>query len=244
MKKILTVLFAGLLITVCLCGCVSINFTGLDAVVGKGVPEKYSFTVGDFNEIYIEMFCNIEYYAGDSGVVTLEIQPNLTEYVTVENTGGVLNVRATRSISWSEKAPVLTVSIPTLKGVTYAGAGDFKTHDIIQADSFSLIMSGAGSVNAGLDVNELFVSLSGAGHAEFSGNADYADINLLGAGGIDAMALQTADARVAISGVGSVRVNCSENLRIIASGLGSVEYSGSAKVDIKNEGLTSIKKIG
>jgi len=227
-------------------GCVSVNFSPLwgDGVTGSGSLEAYNFSVGEITDIKVQLHCDINYYSSPSDTVKLEIQPNLCEYISVEESGGVLTVRATRNINWSGKTPVLTVGASTLNSLSLAGAGVFTAHDTITADSFALSVDGAGKGIAELDVINLSVNMTGAASFELRGRADVADINLAGAGTAEALSLQTRDATINISGVGTVKLSCSENLSINAGGMGTVEYKGSPSVSLDNDGLVSVKKVG
>ncbi|MCL1873105.1 MAG: DUF2807 domain-containing protein [Clostridiales bacterium] len=213
-------------------------------VVAQGGVESYDFEVGDFTEIRIDAFCNIEYYATPSDTVTLKIQPNFRDYIVVEESDGVLVVRSTRNINWSNQtAPVLTVSMPALKKVTLNGAGGFIAHDIIKTDSFNLVINGAGDGKYKLDVNSLQVDLFGAGDCELSGSANIAKLSLFGAGNLEALSLITREASVNLFGVGDIGINCSEDLKINATGVGSVEYKGSPSVDINKGKMVSVRKL-
>jgi hypothetical protein len=213
-------------------------------LVGVGDLENYTFSVGEITDINIELYCDVYYYSDPMDTVTLEIQPNLRDYIFVEESGGVLTVRATRSINWVGKTPVLTVGSSTLNSLSLLGAGAFTANDTIIADSFTLKMAGAGKGVAELDVGSLSVNKTGAGSFEFRGRADTADLKLAGAGTIDALPLQTHYATVNLSGVGIVRLGCSESLSIDAGGMGSVEYRGSPNVQLNKDGLVSVKKVG
>ena len=245
MKKVILLILCMMLSTVFLTGCVMINFSpgSYGVVQGKGVPETYTYYVGDFTEIRVELLCDIEYYSAPSDAVTLEIQPNLKEYMVVEESGGVLTVRSTKNIVWSGKAPVLTVSIPVLNKLQITGAGNFTARDTITAEKLSIRTDGAGHLYAILDVDELSIRMNGASSFELSGRADSADFDLDGAGTVDALPLQTRNATVGLSGVGTVRLSCSENLRINADGMGRVEYRGSPSVDMNTDGLISVSKV-
>lgn len=213
-------------------------------VVAQGGVESYDFEVGDFTEIRIDAFCNIEYYATPSDTVTLKIQPNFRDYIVVEESDGVLVVRSTGNINWSNQtAPVLTVSMPALKKVTLNGAGGFIAHDIIKTDSFNLVINGAGDGKYKLDVNSLQVDLFGAGDCELSGSANIAKLSLFGAGNLEALSLITREASVNLFGVGDIGINCSEDLKINATGVGSVEYKGSPSVDINKGKMVSVRKL-
>ena len=247
MKKIILLALCCVLATVILSGCYTANVPGMwgRRVFGRGAPETYTFNVGDFTEVRVELFCDILYSSAQSDCVTLEIQPNLIEYITMEESGGVLTVRATRNINWSGNArtPVLNISTPSLNSVSHVGAGSFKTIDPIVTDSFSLSITGAANSNAVLDVENLSVNLSGAGNIELSGRADGANIGISGAGRLDALDLITRDSKVNIAGVGTVRINCAESLSIVAGGLGTVEYTGSPVVDISRGGLVTLRSV-
>jgi hypothetical protein len=229
-----------------LAGCVSINFSPTvgSGVAGRGTPETYTWTVGDFSEIRVEMHANIEYYAAPSDTVTLEIQPNLREYIEVSVSGSVLTVRSTRDITVTGgRSPVLTVSTPELKSLSLAGAGVFTAHDTIVTDSLTLRLDGAGSGRADVDVDNLTVHMAGAGSFDLSGRADAANINMAGAGAIEALDLQTLDASVNLAGVGTVRISCSDSLHVVAGGVGTVEYRGSPALDVSRGGLVTVRQV-
>ena len=247
MKKLLLLIICAALAAVFTTGCVSVNLApGLagGGISGKGDAETYTWDVGEITEINVTLYCDIDYYSAPSDKVTLEIQPNLRDYVVVEESGGVLTVRSTRNINWSGKAPVLTVSTPALSRLSLAGAGAFTAHDTITADSFTLRMDGAGSGSADLDVSDLSITMAGAGSFKLSGKADTAKFEMNGAGSVDALSLDTRDATVNLSGVGTVKLSCSDNLRIDAGGLGTVEYKGSPSLDLNRGGMVTVTKVG
>jgi len=250
MRKIILFALCAALAAAFLCGCVSINLSpafnnmASGGVVGKGDFASYSYSVGEITEIRTELFCNIEYYSAASDTVTLEIQPNLHEYISVDESDGILTVTTTRNISWSGNAPVLTVGTPSLKALSLSGAGQFTAHDTITGDSFTLRMDGAGSGTAKLDVNSLTANMSGASNFELSGRADNASVTMSGAGAVNALQLDTRDASVSLAGVGTVRIGCSGILKINADGMGTVEYKGSPSIDINKGGFVNVKKVG
>ena len=248
MKKIALLALCAALIAIFAPGCVSINFAGTmqggSPVTGRGEPEQFTFNVGEIKEIKIELFCNIEYYAAPSNTVTLEIQPNLMEFVTVEESGGVLTVKSTRTINWyNMQAPVLTVSTPALDRVSLMGAGAFTTQDTITAESFTLVASGALSGNADFDVGSIIVDMSGAGDIKFTGIADTARLSISGAGSLNALELRTRDANINLAGAATVKISCSESLTLNPGGVGSIEYRGNPRLDLTRGGMVSIRQV-
>jgi len=247
MKKIVTLTLCVLLAAVLLTGCVTVNFSpfSMGNVTGSGEMETFSFNVDEITEVRVEMLCNIIYYSAPSNTATFEIQRNLQQYISFEESNGVLTVRATRNINFTgtTNTPVLTISTPSLKSLSHAGAGTFTAVDTITGDSFSLNITGAANGNANLDVNSLDVNLAGAGSINLSGKADIADIRMAGAGRLDALELQTRIASINLAGVGMVRISCSDNLSITAGGVGTVEYRGTPSIDTSRGGLVTVRQV-
>jgi len=246
MKRVIMLMLAAALVVSCLSGCafVVVVFADNNAVTGQGDLESFEFKVGKYSGIKIEGHYEIRYYAAPSDTVTLEIQPNLRDYYVVEVIGDELIVRATRRISYNlGKTPVLTVSTPVLNSLVVEGACTFIAYDKITAGSLTVSLFGAIEGKAELDVDRLSINASGASSFELSGKADTVDMNISGAGELDALSLQAREATINLSGVGEVRISCSENLRVNAGGVGTVEYKGSPSVDISRGGLVNVKKV-
>jgi hypothetical protein len=244
-KMVVLVLCVGML-AMFVSGCVSINLgggTGM-GVTGRGDLETFTFNVGEITELRVTLLSNVEFHTTDSNTVTLEIQPNLMEYVTVEESRGVLTVRSTRNINWSRAdTPVLTIGSSVLSSVSMTGAGNFTAHDTITVDSFDISFAGAGNGVIDFDVESVSISAAGAGNFTLSGNAENADISLSGAGRVDALELQTRFANVDMAGAGTVRISCSERLVISAAGVGTVEYRGNPSLDVSRGGLVTVRNV-
>jgi len=247
MKKTITAILCTVLALIMLTGCVSINFSPMSpsSLSGRGSPETFTFNVNEITEIRVELLCNIIYRSAPSDTVTLQVQPNLMEYITVEENNGILTVRSNRNfnVSSNTNTPVLTVSTPSLSRISHMGAGILTTEDPINTDSFSLDIAGAASGNLTLDVSELSVSIAGAGDLNLSGTADIADINMAGAGRLNALDLDTRESKINMAGAGSVRIGVSDNLKVSAGGVGTVEYRGNPTLDITRGGLVTVRSV-
>jgi len=248
-STLLKIIIAAIIV-VYMSGCIVINLSDFNSVTPKGEPENYDYKVGAYSGIRVIGFYDIRYYdsrensAVSPDIVTLKVQPNIMEYYKVEVVNDELVVRTTKKIAFgSGNSPVLTVYTPNLKHLTIEGAGTFTAFDKISSKSFKINLKGAGSGKAELDVDSLSADLSGAGEFTLYGRADNADLRLSGAGDLDAIMLKTRNATVNMSGAGSIRVSCSDDLKVTASGLGSVEYRGSPRVSLSKDGLVSIKQV-
>jgi len=213
-------------------------------VTAAGNQETYTYTVSEYNKIRIEGNCEIHYYSAPSNTVILAIQPNLYEHYVVEVINSELIVRPKRNIRFTgRKHPVLTVSTPALNQLTVSGASDFIAHDKIISDSLNIRISGVVNGKAELDTDKLAIGISGSGKFDLSGRADTVDLELSGAGELNAFSLISQEVSVTLSGASKVRVNCSELLRIKASGAATVEYRGSPRINQNTSGAVTIRMI-
>ena len=246
MKRVISLTLCVLLLVSCFSGCAVVNFSdwNIQTVTGTGDLESYEIKVDEYHRIRVSGFCNVRYYASSSDTVTLEIQPNLRDYIEVASNGSVLVIETKRGYSINtSKTPVLTVYTPVLNRLDISGAGSFTAYDTIIGDSFSVNLSGAGSGKAELAVDSLSIQISGAGSFDLSGRADSADFEMSGAGSLSALSLNTREAKVRLAGAGTVKVHCSGNLRIDASGVGTIEYSGSPSVDLSKSGMVTVRQV-
>jgi hypothetical protein len=256
MKKKLMIILCVILIGISVSGCVVVEVGGPfgtmsdgAGVRGTGAAETFTFDVGQITEIRARMHVNIQHYTSASDVVTLEIQPNLMEFITVEESDGVLTIESTRNIQvgggagFADTGPVLTVSSPNLNAVSLSGAGTFTAHDTITSDTFSLTLTGAGRGVADLEVDSLSINMSGAGDMNLTGRADRAEISFSGAGTVSALHLQTREADITMAGAGTVRISASETLRVVAGGVGTIEYRGSPQIDLIRGGLVVLRNV-
>jgi len=239
---------AAIAVVMLFSGCVFINMggsvNGSDTITAKGERETYQIITGSFSKIKITGNCEIRYYAGNSDTVTLEVPPNVREYIEVSAENDTLNIKTTRRISYGRnRGPVLTVYAPSLSWITVEGAASLTAYDKIVSDSLTLTMQGAGDAKAELDVNNLTINIFGAGSFNLSGIAQTANISFSGAGDLNALSLQTADTSISMSGAGSIKISCSEKLRISADGVGSIEYRGSPNVSLNTSGFVKVKQV-
>jgi len=251
MKKILIITFA--FISICFSGCIVVNLADVNTPKPQGKQEVYTFLVGEYKGIHISGYCDVNYYSTPSDAVTLKVHSNLLEYFVIEVVNDILVIRTTKRIHYgSGQKAQITVSVPVLESVTidgFNGSGGFgnvstfTAMDKITSDVFHLLVRSAAEGKAELDVDNLFINIVGAGTYKLSGRADTADIRLSGAGVLDALDLRTSDTMINLSGAGTIRINCSDNLQINAEGAGTVEYRGSPKLNQKTSGVVTIKQI-
>lgn len=245
--KLLAAILALLLLAGSLSGCISVNFNGgghRGVVQGKGDLVETTFDVDSYSKVSIRGFMKVDYSSNPSDQLKIELQENLIEYLDVHVNNGTLYVEFDERISTSSgKTPVLHLSTPALEAINVAGAIELTSIDTIKGDSFTLDVSGACEANISLDVKYLRAETSGAGELALRGTADEADIEVSGAGSINALDLQTKVANVQLSGAADMSISCSETLNTSISGAASLQYRGDPQVNNNSSGFSEVKKI-
>jgi hypothetical protein len=66
---------------------------------------------------------------------------------------------------------------------------------------------------------------------------------LSGAGGYEAVELQSQDAEVMVSGAGSAKVWAEKTLKATVTGIGSIKYKGDPAIEQENSGIGDIKPL-
>jgi Putative auto-transporter adhesin, head GIN domain len=180
-------------------GC---NVTG---VQGSGKAAHEARQVAAFDAIDVRGALDVEITAGSAQQIAIDGDDNLVPLVHTEVSGHILTIRTERS--YHAKVPLIAhVAMPSFTGLDLSGAGNVRVEHIAGGD-VALTVSGAGKLTA-------------------AGSAHELDVDLSGAGSIDAEALHVEHALVKLGGTGDVDVNASNALSVRISGAGHVRYDG------------------
>jgi hypothetical protein len=240
------ILFLGLLIS----GVILYAFRGNgrfdnwwgSGVKGSGVERTETRSVSKFKGIEVGGAFDVDVVAG-SGETKVELigDDNLLDFVETEVQGGVLAIRTKKSISPKLKLRV-RIATQDLASLRSSGASDVVVNGI-NNERFTIETSGAGSVKASVQTNDLRIETSGAGDVRIGGSAKTLSLETSGAADIDAHELKAAKVRVEVSGAGDVSVFAAEELDVSVSGAGDVQYSGNPKIVNKDvSGAGSVRK--
>lgn len=146
---------------------------------------------------------------------------------------------------WNLSNPLrFTLYVRGLDQLEAAGMGNM-TVPALSAGVFELAHSGAGNVAIRqLSAEAVTVRQGGLGNVEIEGRVDRQDVELTGTGSYQAGRLESREARVHLSGLGSAVVWVREMLDARISGTGNVEYYGSPRVAQTVSGLGNVRRLG
>jgi hypothetical protein len=101
-------------------------------------------------------------------------------------------------------------------------------------------LSGAGTINAETEADEIDTILSGAGTVTLTGQATSQQVTLSGSGTIEAFELATEETSVLLTGQGTVNVTANAELNVDLSGAGAVFYEGNPEPNVRITGAGSV----
>jgi hypothetical protein len=233
------------LMALMLTACQDGFFGVLEGVDGSGNLTSVAVEVDEFDEIALAGIGDAEVTLGVAPSLTIETDENLHDYLIAEVDGSTLELRVRPGYRLDPTEGVrFRIGTPTLTRVEISGAGSV-TADGVTAEDFSIALSGAGDLRfGGMDVTALRVTVSGAGKVAVSGSARSQEVDLSGAGDYEAADLESEEAVVELSGVGSATVWVTGRLDASLSGVGNLGYWGSPDVDRAVSGAGSINSLG
>jgi hypothetical protein len=212
-------------------------------VRGSGVERTESRNVSTFKGVDVGGAFDVEITCGADTKVEIIGDDNLLQEVQTEVRGGVLNIETHKSISPKLKMRI-RITTPDLVSLSSSGASDVVINGV-KNEKFSVETSGAGSVKASIQTNDLRIETSGAGDVNVNGSAKTLTMETSGAADINARDLKAEKVRVDVSGAGDVQVSVSEELSVTVSGAGDVQYYGNPKVVNQDvSGAGSLRKKG
>lgn len=216
MKK--AILFLSLML-LAVGGC---KFDSFSKTSGSGTMKLEKRTVPAFAAVDISGAYEVEIVVQKEQSVEIEGDDNLLPLIKTEVKNGVLSITNEKSFSTKHKLRV-RISVPSLDGISTSGASDIVASNV-KSDDFK-------------------IDASGAGRLKISGETKTLDVDISGAGEIDAKELRAQRVTIDSSGAAQADVYASEELNADVSGAGNVNFYGNPKI-VKEDssGAGSISK--
>lgn len=236
-----------LILSLVLAGSVQAQWGG-KKIKGNGKMVTEERQVGEFEEVALSGWFNVELVDGKEGEITIRGEENLLEYLVTEVDKGVLQIKEEKGYnlkpsSWKDGIRI-TVAVATISGVSLSGSGDLESSTILVTDEFDASLSGSGDVNIEVEADEVEARLSGSGDLEIAGKTKSLEVRVSGSGDVDAADLEAKEVDVVVSGSADVQVYATDYLKARVSGSGDVTYKGNPKKrDTKVSGSGEVTKM-
>ncbi|KAB7530009.1 DUF2807 domain-containing protein [Flagellimonas olearia] len=240
MKKLIT-------LTLAFCAVATTNAQWGKRINGDGNIVTIERSVGDYDEVALAGWFDVDLVSGKEGELTLEGESNLLEHIKTEVKNGTLLIKVEKGVnlkpsSWG-KGIRITVPVESISSVSLSGSGDIVGKTTLAANDFSTRISGSGDVSLTVNAKSVNAALSGSGDINLSGKTTDLDIQVSGSGDVKAYELEADFVTVAVSGSADVRVTANESIQARVSGSGDISYQGNPKkIDSKSSGSGDISK--
>jgi len=185
-------------------------------------------TPGSFNQIENNGSWDVEIIKGSKDEVRLESSGFDLNKVITEVDGRKLTIKLQKG-SYNNVNIKVFVTVRQLESVGNGGSGDMMIKSDFGADTFSIGLSGSGSISTrNINAGKLTVGMSGSGKVIIEGGqADEANIGQSGSGDFEGINF-TADAvKIGKSGSGNTSISVNEDFTVGSSGSGNVYYRGN-----------------
>lgn len=242
--------FGRALVCLMLLGFAALGVSACAGIVTpSGQVETETRDVGEFDKVALSGVGTLIIKPGATASLTVRADKNLMPYVTVNTSGGTLEIGldgrgrifkldASTTLEYELTAPSITA-------ISNSGSGKV-TGGPFSGGLFSITDSGSGSVDlTDVSVISLSSTVSGSGAVKIeSGVTGAQEVNVSGSGSFTASDLESKVATVKVSGSGSIEVWATEGLDATVSGSGSVSYWGSPQVNENVSGSGHVRSLG
>lgn len=159
----------------------------------------------------------------------------------VENNTLKIRFKDETKINWNlfkdEPNLKIYVATPQLKGL-YNNGGGLLRMEGLKTDALSIELGGGGVIELkDVTAASLETELGGAGKIFIAGQSKSANLEVSGAGKLDAENLICETVSAEVSGMGSIHTYATQKLRADVSGAGSIRYKGEPVVEKNISGL-------
>jgi hypothetical protein len=212
------------------------------AIVGSGQTISKEYSLADFSKVAAGSTFQVEITQGDGYRVTLIIDDNLPDYLSVSRSGDTLRIFTQPNVSLRNATLKARVVMPSLAGLDLSGATRTTVSGFASDNPLAIRVSGASNLRGEIKNGEADVSASGASHLELRGSAARLKVHVSGASHVNLEGYGSGDTSARAEGASHLTVNPSGHLTANASGASSVRYAGRpASVQANASGASSVK---
>jgi len=175
------------------------------SIKGSGDLVSEVREVDNFNHIHINGAFDVHVRIGPAPSLEVTFDDNLIDRVVTRQRRNtlLLDLKGEMDV---DRSCLAEITVPSLEELSIGGAADVEIVDF-RGETFEYVLHGAGNLT-------------------ISGTVEDLEIDLHGAGSVDARDLIAQNADVSLPGAGSIDVHVKQNLRAQLTGVGSIDYWG------------------
>ena len=202
--------------------------------------------VSGFSGITISGRHNVYITMGNTESLRLEGDATAINEIETKVEDGVLKIRNKKQMntrSWNNTGKVnIYIQAKNLNNLVLSGSGDVEVNGKVKSANLNNTISGSGSIEVTMEVENYSAVISGSGEISAKGYAKNAKITIAGSGDFDGRNLKTSNSSAKVSGSGDISIIADKQLDAVVSGSGDIRYSGNASVNSTKSGSGNISK--
>jgi hypothetical protein len=209
-------------------------------------PPGRTYRPGNFDAIDITGSAVVRFVQGSADQVFVEGDDDTQQAVGFEVHDGRLQIHPRGAWKfWNDRRLEIEVTARDLTRVGIYGAADFRASGPVKVDRLTVDIAGAGLARFDrLNADNLSFQVSGAGNGDISGIAKNLNVRISGRSSFRGENLKSENAKVAVSGIGDVKIWATQDLGISVAGVGTIDYWGSPAVTRSVSGKATINDRG
>lgn len=178
-------------------------------ISGEGPKVTRTLNLDDITGIGVAIGARVHLKQGNRQEVTIKAQQNIIDLLDRDVRRGHWDIGLEDNVNLKRHDGIdVYITIPTVKKLSIAGSGSIR------------------GKNAFKDINDLSVSIAGAGSIELEGNGADLDVSIAGSGDVELSDFIAQNCEVSIAGSGDCEINVAERLDVSIAGSGDVKYKG------------------
>jgi len=261
LRKKTLILITTLLVTASLLTVFAGCRGATEAIIGSGnlITQEMDFT--DFTKLEINHVFQAKVTRSDSFFISITVDDNLLEYVTVRKSGNTLRIYLKGGYSYIGTTKIVEIAMPKIDKLRLSGASRAEVSGFRSSDRLELEASGVSSLNivdlkagdtifvisggshivGGIEIADGRCNVSGASSINLEGYASDISIEVSGASQANLADFSVSDATVKISGASVVTINASGTIDGNVSGASRLTYLSDPALTIDMSGDSTVE---
>lgn len=220
-----------------------LGFSSCNSIIkGEGEVVAKEHPAAGFNAMEVGDIFRVQLIDDNKETVEVRAEENLHEHIVAEVKDGVLHIHS-GSKNLSSENLLVTVHYSTLQKLEVSGAARIETLNPIENSDLEIEVTGAADMRMDMDVYSLSIGVSGGSEMLLSGKAENVEIDITGAGKINASELRSKNCVLSVAGAGEAIVDVSKTLDVKITGSGNVKYRGNPEISQSITGAGEISKL-
>ncbi|PJG49881.1 DUF2807 domain-containing protein [Sphingobium sp. LB126] len=211
-------------------------------LAGPAQAATRGFTVTSFDAIRVDAPVEVVITTGTGASARAEGDQAALDRLKLDVSGRLLSVTMAKAQPGEKSGgrAVIRLSTGDLGRIVLTGGGSVSASRM-KGLRGEIVLGGNGDVRvAAVDLEQINLSVAGAGRATLAGRAGVANIRVTGPGAVAAEALRARQATVVNDGPGTVALTAEGAAKVTASGSGDVTVTGKAACSVDNRGTGRI----